>query len=70
MIDIINPDRIIIGSIFTRSEALFRGTIEKIIQKECLPQTAAVCSIYPSGLGELLGDTAALSVAANGIEQS
>ena len=65
-IDIINPDRIIIGSIFSRSEALFRSKIEEIIRKECLPQTASACIIQPSGLGELLGDVAAISVAANG----
>jgi glucokinase len=69
LIDIINPDRIVIGSIFARSEALFRGSIEEILRKECLPQTAAACSIHPSSLGESLGDIAALSVAANGLDQ-
>ena len=69
LIDIINPDRIVIGSIFARSEVLFRNTIEEIIRKECLPQTASVCSLHPSRLGELLGDIAAISVAANGMEQ-
>ena len=69
VIDVINPDRVVIGSIFARSEALFRNTVQEIIRKECLPQTAAVCSIHPAALGERLGDTAALSVAANGLEQ-
>jgi glucokinase len=69
LIDIINPDRIVIGSIFARSEALFRSSIEEIIRKESLPQTALACSVHPSALGELLGDIAALSVAANGVLQ-
>ncbi|MCL2831748.1 MAG: ROK family protein [Treponema sp.] len=67
VIDFINPDRIIIGSIFVRSEKLFRACLEKIIAAECLPQTAAVCKVLPAALGENLGDVAALSAAANGI---
>jgi glucokinase len=66
-IDLINPDRIVIGSIFTRSEALFRAGIEKVIRDEALPQAAAICGIYPARLGEALGDTAAICVAVNGL---
>ncbi|MDR0473381.1 MAG: ROK family protein [Treponema sp.] len=66
LIDFINPDRIVIGSIFSRSEKLFRSRIEGIISEECLPASAAVCSIYPSALGESLGDIAALTVAVSG----
>jgi glucokinase len=69
LIDIINPERIIIGSIFTRSEALFRNKIEKVIREEVLPQSAAVCTLHTSGLGESLGDTAALCAAVNGLRQ-
>jgi glucokinase len=65
-IDIINPDRIVIGSIFARSEALFRAGIEKVIYEEALPLTAGACTVYPARLGEALGDTAALCVAING----
>jgi len=67
LIDIINPDRIIIGSIFTRSEVLFRNRIEEIIRQETLPLCADVCSIKPAALGESLGDVAAICVAVNGI---
>jgi len=66
VIDFINPDRIIIGSIFTRSEALFRSRIDEIIRKETLPQCADACSVHPAALGESLGDIAAISVAVNG----
>ena len=68
LIDVLNPERIVIGSIFARSESLFRPVVEKIIRSECLPRTAAACVIYPAALGENLGDVAALSVAANGLE--
>jgi glucokinase len=67
LIDIINPDRIVIGSIFTRSEALFRGIAEKVIREEALPLSAGACTLYPAELGESLGDIAALCVAVNGI---
>jgi len=67
VIDIINPDRIVIGSIFARSEKLFRSRIEAIIREECLPICASVCSVHPAALGESLGDIAALCVAVNGV---
>jgi len=66
IIDIINPDRIIIGSIFARSEALFRNHIEEIIRLEALPLCAGACSVKPAALGESLGDVAAVCVAVNG----
>jgi glucokinase len=65
-IDLINPERIIIGSIFARSEALFHGRVEKVIKEEALPLTAAVCKVLPAELGESLGDTAAICAAVNG----
>jgi glucokinase len=68
LIDLINPDRIVIGSIFTRSEALFRARIEQVIRDEALPLAAGVCTILPAQLGEALGDTAAICVAVNGLK--
>jgi glucokinase len=70
LIDILNPGRIVIGSIFTRSEALFRNHIEKVIREEALPQTAGVCAILASELGESLGDVAAVCAAVNGLTQN
>ena len=70
VIDIINPDRIVIGSIFARSESLYRQTIERIIKEETLPINAGPCQVLPAGLGESLGDMAALCAAVNGSVQS
>ncbi|MDD7201408.1 MAG: ROK family protein [Sphaerochaetaceae bacterium] len=67
LMDILNPQRIIIGSIFSRCESLFREEMERVIAEEALPSARAVCKIVPSGLGERLGDVAALSVAAQGM---
>ncbi len=63
LIDLLNPQCIVIGSIFTRSEALFRGFMEEEIRKEALVQTASLCKVYPSALGDRLGDMAALGIA-------
>ena len=67
LMDIINPDRIVIGSIFARSEALFRSRIEEAIREEALSLCAEACSVYPAALGESLGDVAAVCVAVNGL---
>lgn len=63
LIDILNPERIVIGSIFLRQEKLLRGPMEEVIQAEALAHTGQVCRVVPAGLGEALGDYAALSVA-------
>ena len=63
LIDILNPQRIVIGSIFARSRALLWPACEAEIRREALPLTAGVCQILPAALGEAIGDIAALSVA-------
>ena len=63
IIDFLNPERIIIGSIYSRSEKLFKTTVEEILQSETLELNRKVCSLFPSGLGENIGDYAALGVA-------
>lgn len=63
LIDILNPERIVIGSIFLRQEKLLRGPMEEEIRKEALEINRSCCRIVPAGLGEQLGDYAALSVA-------
>ncbi len=69
IIDILNPEVIVIGSVFTRSEELLREEMTAALKKECLPQSLAVCEIRPAVLGEMIGDIAAVSVAINGKEE-
>lgn len=66
LIDVLNPDCIIIGSIFTRNEELFRPAVEDTVARETLSRSRAACRILPAGLGETLGDHAALGVALHG----
>lgn len=63
LMDILNPDRIVIGSIFARSEGLLREAMEKTVALEALPQTAGCCRVVPAALGEQIGDYAAIATA-------
>ena len=64
LIDILNPEMIVIGSVFQRSEELLREEMEKWIEKEALSLSSSVCRVVPAALTENIGDWAALSVAA------
>lgn len=66
LIDAFNPQRIVIGSIFSRSEALLRPAMEEVLQREALADSYNACSIVPAALGENIGDVAAISVAVQG----
>jgi glucokinase len=63
LIDILNPECIVIGSIYARNEELFRQLIEKKLRAEALAPALEVCSIKPAKLGDSIGDYAALCVA-------
>lgn len=68
LIDVFNPEKIVIGSIFQRSEVLLREGMERVIARECLPHAAAVCQVVPAALGDSIGDVAALSIAVGGLK--
>lgn len=63
LIDVLNPECIVIGSIYARNEMLFKPLIEKVLQKEAIPSSLEVCRIKPAELGDSIGDYAALCVA-------
>ncbi|MEA1876086.1 MAG: ROK family protein [Bacteroidota bacterium] len=65
LIDILNPECIVIGSIYARNEAILKPYIEKILNREAIPAANRICKIVPAALGESIGDYAALSVAMN-----
>ena len=64
LIDLLNPEVIILGSIYGRSQELIEPSMRKVLQQETLSLSYEVCKIVPAGLGESIGDYAALSVAA------
>ena len=63
LVDVLNPQCIVIGSIFARNENLFRPHIERILAQEAIPLAMDVCRIVPAELGDTIGDYAALCVA-------
>ena len=65
IIDMLNPEKIVIGSIFSRAEKLLRTSMEKSIRKEALKSSADICEIVPSMLGEKIGDYAAIGTASS-----
>ncbi len=67
LIDILNPECIVIGSIYTRDEKLFKDEMLEYIHKEALEESTKGLLILPSKLQENLGDMAALGVAINGV---
>lgn len=66
-IDILNPEVIVIGSIFGRCEELLRPAMEKVIEEECIPYSKDACRILPAATGEQIGDYASIMVAAYGL---
>lgn len=63
LIDILNPERIVIGSLFGRCHDLLWEKTAAVIAAEALPASAAACQVVPAALGESIGDYAALAVA-------
>lgn len=62
IIDILNPEVIVIGSIFERNEEFFLTRIKSVIEKEALSFNRKVCEIRAAQLGDRIGDFAALGV--------
>ena len=67
IIDILNPEVIVLGSVYARSEELFREGAMRIIEKEALEASYRACKILPAKLGDSIGDVAALAVAMDAI---
>ncbi len=63
LVDLLNPERIVIGSIYGRQRPLLEPLVRAAVAAEALPQALAVCDIVPAGLGEQVGDLASLAVA-------
>lgn len=61
--DILNPECIVIGSIFQRCEDLLRPSMEEVLRREALPLSYAALRVVPAALGEEIGDRAALALA-------
>lgn len=63
LIDILNPEVIVLGSLAVRLGELYLGPAREVIAREALTRSVAVCRIVPAALGERTGEVAALCVA-------
>jgi glucokinase len=63
LVDILNPERIVIGGLAMRFGELVLAPARKWMQREALGPSAAACSVVTAELGERIGDIAALCVA-------
>jgi glucokinase len=63
LVDILNPDRIVIGGLAMRlGDALLEPAL-KSLRQEALAPALAACTVVPATLGESIGDVAALCIA-------
>lgn len=66
LVDILNPEMIVLGSIFERSGELLSPAMYEVLGKETLELSRKDLKIVPAKLGNQIGDYAALSVAIEG----
>jgi glucokinase len=62
LIDLLDPDAVILGSLAVRAGDLFLPTAIAVVREETADRTRS-CRIVPAGLGESIGNVAALSSA-------
>ncbi len=62
-IDMLNPELIILGSIYERARPLIEPRMMDVIRREAYHGSLDNCTIVPAGLGDGIGDMAALSLA-------
>lgn len=70
LIDLFNPEVIVIGSIYARCEDLLAEHCLSVIKREALSCSRRDCVVLPAALGDQIGDYAALSVAVEASEKS
>ena len=63
LIDVLNPEAIVIGSVFARCSDLLLPPCEAVLTREALDASLCDCRILPAALGEEIGDYAALGAA-------
>lgn len=67
LVDILNPQRVIIGSMYIR-EPRFAPIVARVLEREAISHALEVCEVVGAGLGEKVGDFAAVAAALYGIK--
>ena len=68
LIDCLNPELIVIGSLALRLGRLWLDPAMAVVDAEALDPARRACRIVPAGLGEAVGDLASLAVALTALE--
>jgi len=68
LIDILNPEVIVLGSIYGRAKSLIEPYMLEIIEQETIPISRNDCKIVPAQLSENIGDMEALCLAETAAE--
>lgn len=68
LLDLLNLEVIVIGSIFVRCENLLRPSMEEALRRDAMATSLQDCRIVPAALGEEIGDYAALALAVENTE--
>lgn len=63
IVDILNPERIVIGSIYQRSAHLLRDKTDEVMRRECLSMSYSAVEVVPAELADDIGDRAAIALA-------
>jgi len=63
LVDLLNPERIVIGSVFARAQRLLREAMEHTLRKEALSASFEDCRVVPAETGERIGDYASILAA-------
>jgi glucokinase len=63
LVDILNPEIIVIGSLANRLGALVLAPAQEELEREALPGAVSACRVVPAALDERLGDVASLCAA-------
>jgi glucokinase len=63
IVDTLNPEIVVLGSLFVRCRELLEPPMLEALREEALPESLRACRVAPAELGERIGDYAALSVA-------
>ena len=69
LVDILNPEKIVIGSIYGRQKDILEPLVLKELEKEAIDLSLSVCEVTPAGLGEKIGDLASFSIALLALEK-
>ncbi len=63
LVDVLNPELIVLGSMFSRAREFLEPMMRETLQREALAPSVAACRIVPHALGETIGNYAAVAAA-------